>query len=235
MKFYQRKQEEIYAKWIDENFDGRMPLFVTLTSQADKDGDLNDHGELHVEKINTYKPPDDVVYKKVRSIVKSLAEIDTQSVFFLEYGKKGYPHVHGIVESYGDEKWYIPQKYWINAHPHLITGEMVQGRWAEPRRKNPRLDGGTVYRYMCQEWKRTEGAQAPQRPLVTSGSIKMNGDFRYLDRMDASLVFPMETLVDIGWITAEECTRLYASARYVSKEGRFIDAYVRKEKYEFRG
>jgi len=220
---YIRQQDESYAKWIDEKFSfGPKPLFCTFTCKAEPEeqGDLDRSGELIVERREIYKPPDDVVIKKINNVVKSLSEDNLQSIFFLEKTKKGYPHVHGIIESKGNESWHIP--------PAIKPGK---GRDAKLWKSRPRLDGGSVYNYCVQEWKRGENLN-PQRSPVTSGYLRLSGDIKMHNLIDASLVWPMEERVDIGWVQIEEVFRIYLAGRYAAKEGNFIGGWFRRTRWD---
>lgn len=222
---YIRRQDESYAKWIDEKFSfGPKPLFCTFTCRAERDevGDLNRSGELIIDRREEYKPPDDIVIKKINRVVRSLSEDNLQSIFFLEKTKKGYPHVHGIIESKGNEHWFFPPL--IKAAP---------GRTAEPWKARPRVDGGSIYNYCMQEWKRGENLN-PERSPVTSGYLHMNNSdlVKMHDYIDASLVFPMEQRVDIGWVQIEEVYRIYLAGRYAAKEGHFIGGWFRRSRWD---
>lgn len=125
---YSAKLKEEYGVWIWEKFrETPTPRLVTLT----------------VAVNDVYKPSDTYIDKRVKSIVLGLGDYNKKSIFFHEYTKAGWPHVHGLVEGEEDiledvkienlikELWYkttaTPAHYEydrnINGFPTLVREE----------------------------------------------------------------------------------------------------------------
>lgn len=90
-KLNSQTQDE-YGVWLWNAFhDVPEPRLVTLTTAVNDD----------------YKPSDDYIAKRVKGIVLGLGDIDKKSIFFLEYTKLGWPHVHGLVQGSESDSWEV--------------------------------------------------------------------------------------------------------------------------------
>lgn len=94
--------QDEYGVWLWNEFkDVPEPRLVTLTTAVNDD----------------YKPSDEYVAKRVKTIVLGLGDYNKKSIFFLEYTKIGWPHVHGIVQGDSTDQWEV--RHSRNGQPYL--------------------------------------------------------------------------------------------------------------------